>query len=135
LHAWKAWPWQTVRDIRRGWQSIDQALGTHGRVYPFRPPYGKLNLATLIYLWGKRVPVIFWTAEIGDTWSQDRRNNEIDCEWAKVRKGAVVLAHDFDRATESIDDYVLTAVKRCVSIAKESQLKVCSLSDLGSVPR
>jgi peptidoglycan/xylan/chitin deacetylase (PgdA/CDA1 family) len=130
LHAWKVWPWQSIRDIKRGWQVIDCALGIHKGIYPFRPPYGKLNLVTLLYLWGKRAPLIFWTADIGDTWSQEKRKNRINREWGKLRKGAVVLAHDFDRATDKMDDYVLDAVREYLTIARESQLKVCSLSEL-----
>lgn len=130
LDAWKVWPWQSIQDIKRGWQAIDRALGTHKGIYPFRPPYGKLNLVTLLYLWGKRAPLIFWTADIGDTWSQEKRKNRINREWGKLRKGAVVLAHDFDRATDRMNDYVLDAVREYLTIARESQLKVCSLSEL-----
>jgi len=131
LHAWKVWPWQAVADIKKGWQAIDTALGTKAGPYPFRPPYGKLNLATLLYLWGKRVPIVFWSADIGDTWSRGKRESLRDQEWEKIRKGAVILAHDFDRTTDHIDAYVLESVDQVLSIAKEAQLTVRLLSELG----
>ncbi len=131
LHAWKVWPWQSIRDIKKGWQAIDRALGTCKGIYPFRPPYGKLNLVTLLYLWSKGVPIIFWTADIGDTWAEERIRNRLSREWTRIQKGAVVLAHDFDRASSSVDDYVMEAVQRCIITAQESQLKICSLSELG----
>jgi peptidoglycan/xylan/chitin deacetylase (PgdA/CDA1 family) len=130
LHAWKVWPWQSILDIKKGWQAIDQVLGTRKGTYPFRPPNGKLNLVTLFYLWSKRVPIVYWTADIGDTWPEEKRKNRLEQEWAKLQKGAVVLAHDFDRATGKADGYVLNAVQKCLTIARENQLKVCSCTEL-----
>jgi peptidoglycan/xylan/chitin deacetylase (PgdA/CDA1 family) len=130
LNAWKVWPWQSIRDIKRGWVAIDRVLGTCKGTYPFRPPYGKLNLVTLLYLWSKYVPIIYWTADIGDTWPQEKRKRQIHMEWVKMHEGAVVLAHDFDRTTDRIDDYVLEAIQKCLTIAWESQLKVCTFSEL-----
>ncbi len=135
LHAWKVWPWESIRDIKRGWQAIDLALGVRRGVYPFRPPYGKLNLATLLYLWWNRVPVIFWTCDIGDTWPQEKKERQLDQAWAKLRRGAVVLAHDFDRRTDTMDVYVLDTLRRCTTIARESGLRVCSLPELDSATR
>ncbi len=130
LHYWKVSPIRAIRDIKKGWKAIDAALDNKHSKYPFRPPYGKLNLVALLYLWSKRVPIIFWTTDIGDTWSVEKRKNRIDQEWAKLQEGAVVLAHDFDRTTDGIDDYVLKAVHKCLMIARENQLKVCSVLEL-----
>jgi len=135
LHDWKVWPWQSIRDIKKGWQAIDRALGTCKGVYPFRPPNGKLNLLTLLYLWAKRVPIIFWTADIGDTWPEERIRNRLSREWTRIQKGAVVLAHDFDRVTDGVDTYVLEAVQKALSISHKSQLRVCSLSQLNTVTK
>jgi peptidoglycan/xylan/chitin deacetylase (PgdA/CDA1 family) len=44
LHSWKVPPWKTLAGIKSGWRTIDAALDSDNRVYPFRPPYGKLNL-------------------------------------------------------------------------------------------
>jgi len=133
LHAWKVWPWQAISDIRKGWQTIDKALGTGPGRYPFRPAYGKLNLVTLLYLWAKRVPIVYWSVDIGDTWSPARGQRERDREWEKLRQGGVVLAHDFDRTTDHIDAYVLESVDRVLNTAEDARLTVRSLSELGVV--
>ena len=54
LHHWKVSPVRAIIDIKRGWQAIDDALGRQSRTYPFRPPYGKMNLASLLYVWAKK---------------------------------------------------------------------------------
>jgi len=129
LHAWKIRPGRGIKDIKKGWEAIDKALGTTNNIYPYRPPNGKLNLVTLIYLWVKRVPVIYWTADIGDTWLPIIQK-KIDREWAKIARGAVVLAHDFDRATDIRDQYVLESLGRCLVMARQNGLDICSMAEL-----
>lgn len=135
LHGWKVWPWQSIRDIRRGWQALDAALGREQGTYPFRPPYGKLNLPTMLYLWAKRVPIIYWTTETGDTLSPDRREKKAEQQWGKMQRGAVVLMHDFDRITDHADGFVLQTAQQCIRFARESHLNIHSVSEFNSVTR
>jgi peptidoglycan-N-acetylglucosamine deacetylase len=130
LHAWKVPPWRSIRNIETGWQAIDAALGTRRGTYPFRPPYGKLNLAMLLYLWARRAPIVYWTVDSGDTWSRDRRQTRLNRPELRMRQGAVVLVHDFDRTRNEIDEYVLHTVQQCIAVARESRLKLCSCSQL-----
>ena len=74
LNYWKVNCLRALDDIRRGWQAIDMALGTKRRTYPFRPPYGKLNIVCLLYLLIHRVPIIYWTLDVGDTWPVDKQD-------------------------------------------------------------
>jgi len=128
LHYWKAGPLQTLRDIRRGWQTIDRALGRTGGIYPFRPPYGELNLACLLYLWVRRMPIVYWTYDSGDTWPAQRR----ETQWARWPVGApdaaVVLIHDFDRTSRAGDGMILEVVDRFLLRAAERKTVVTTLS-------
>jgi peptidoglycan/xylan/chitin deacetylase (PgdA/CDA1 family) len=68
LNHLKVSPWKAIGDIKKGWGAIDNILEVTRGVYPFRPPYGRLNGISLVYLWLKRAPIIYWTLEGGDSW-------------------------------------------------------------------
>jgi peptidoglycan-N-acetylglucosamine deacetylase len=133
LHAWKVAPWHSVSDIRRGFQAIDEALGTRGGRYPFRPPYGKLNLATLLYLLARRIPIVYWTVDSGDTWSVRPEDSQA-AHLSSAAGGGVVLAHDFDRETPGeIHQYVLNALRSTLDMAHEHDLQLSTFSQLRGV--
>jgi peptidoglycan/xylan/chitin deacetylase (PgdA/CDA1 family) len=124
INYWKAGPVRTVRDIKRGWSAIDEALGRRGGVYPFRPPYGKLNLAGLLYLWTHRVPIVYWTFDIGDTWAPAKRGPRPMETLTLPTDGAVVLAHDFDRSHTEVDDVVVLAVRTLLAQARQARMPI-----------
>ncbi len=133
LHAWKVAPWRCVSDIRRGFKAIDDALGVERGRYPFRPPYGKLNLVTLLYLWAKRIPIAFWTTDSGDTWLFDGSRCDRAATAVEKMGGGVVLAHDFDRESDEVHRYVLNALGAVLETAKKRGLLVSTFSQLRSV--
>jgi peptidoglycan/xylan/chitin deacetylase (PgdA/CDA1 family) len=135
LHQWKVSPVRAIRDIRRGWQEIDNALGVQRGVYPFRPPYGKLNLVSLLYLFVKRVPIFYWTADSGDTWDVEKSDTHIAATLTETAGGGVVLAHDFDRASSENDYYVLESLRLLLRTAKELKFSVCTISQLADGKR
>ena len=133
LHAWKVAPWRSVSDIRRGLRAIDDALGTRAGRYPFRPPYGKLNLMTLLYLLARRIPVVYWTVDSGDTWSA-RPDAGRAAHLSRAAGGGVVLAHDFDReAAEEVHQYVLDALRSTLDMAQERGMQLSTVSQLRGV--
>jgi len=121
LHAWKTWPWNSIRDIREGWKVLDQALGSATQnIYPFRPPYGKMNLISLIYLWHKKLPIILWTVDSQDTgrWYDGTPSYERICR--NLSDGGVLLLHDFDRPSSEREQYVLDTLEEIIkSISSE----------------
>ena len=129
LHAWKVAPWRSVSDIRRGFQALDEALGTPAGRYPFRPPYGKMNLITLLYLLVRRIPIAYWTIDCCDTWLL-RPAQSPAAELSRAAGGGIVLAHDFDRGTESVHQYVLDALRSTLSMARQQGLQVSTFSQL-----
>mgnify|MGYP001134074292 CR=1 FL=1 len=130
LNYWKVSPFRAISDIKRGWETIDKALGKQRRVYPFRPPSGKLNLFCLLYLWFHRIPILYWTLLSGDTWPVGKRDSQRAALLARKTGGAVVLAHDFDRTGNDIDKMVLDSISLCLVTAQETGMKVMVLSEL-----
>lgn len=130
LHHWKVSPIRTIKDIKRGWQAVDSALGTKKQKYPYRPPYGKLNTVCLLYLLAHRVPIVYWTLDSGDTWPQTKQDSRRIPSLATKAGGAVVLAHDFDRSDDSADSMVLEFTRSAIAIAEIENMHILTISEL-----
>jgi peptidoglycan-N-acetylglucosamine deacetylase len=130
-HYWKISPFQTIRDIKMGWRTIDSALGREERNYSFRPPYGKLNLLSLLYLLWNRVPVIYWTLDSGDTWDKNRPACLDMVKCLKQSAGAVLLFHDFERESlPEIEKYVIDCLSSILAVAKERGMSILTVAEL-----
>jgi len=127
LDYWRVSPVRTIRDIRRGWDAVSTALRSRRCKYPFRPPNGRLNIISLLYLLLRRVPIVYWSIDLGDTWRQQQRPQEIAIK-TKEFGGAVSLAHDFDRSDDGMDNLVLEATRLALAMAKEKNIKLLTYS-------
>ncbi|MGA2679664.1 MAG: polysaccharide deacetylase family protein [Sedimentisphaerales bacterium] len=128
LNYLKVLPFHALADIKRGWQSIDSALGSNKGVYPFRPPFGRLNLVCLFYLWIRKVPIFYWTFDFGDAFSTSRPDVESINARLMGSGGAVVLLHDFDRTNENKSNMVLELGRTTLMQAKENGMNVLTMS-------
>lgn len=131
LHYWKVWPFRAIGDMKKGWQAIDKAAGTTKGRYPFRPPYGKLNLICMLYLIVRRVPIIYWTVVSGDTWPCDKRNSQRAALLIKNTGGAVVLAHDYnDRMNPDIEAMTLQSLSSSLAMSEKTGIRILTVSQL-----
>ena len=129
LHYWKVSPLRALSDIKRGWETIDAALELKRAKYPFRPPYGKLNMICLLYLLIRKVPIVYWSFDLRDTWAAQPDNRRITL-LAQKTGGAVSLAHDFDRCDDSRDESVIEFVRSALNMAKQKKLRLLTISQL-----
>jgi len=129
LHGWKVSPFRALSDIKRGWEAIDAALGTRREKYPFRPPNGKLNIICLLYLLIRRVPIVFWSLDSGDTWRETPDSRRV-AMLAEKAGGAVSLAHDFDRTKEETSRFVVESVRAVLAMTAEKGMRVMTVSEL-----
>lgn len=130
LNHWKVLPWKAIKDIKKGWQTIDSALGVKKGKYPFRPAYGKLNIFSLIYLLVSRVPICYWSIVSGDTCSSDKSSVDFAAKKVAEKGGGVVLMHDFDRSSNSTDEFVIDSLKRTIAMVKENSMKMITFAGL-----
>lgn len=128
LHHWRVSPVRAIKDIKRGWQAIDAALGASEKKYPFRPPNGKLNLITLVYLVVRRVPIAYWSVDSGDTWLV--RPDADHVKSVVERGGAVVLTHDFDRTDDRVSRLVIDSTRTALATARKMAMKTLTYSQL-----
>jgi len=121
LNHWKVSPFKAISDIKMGWNELDRALGLKNGTYPFRPPYGKLSIITLVYLLSKRIPIIFWTHDSNDSWEKisdiDKKLNNF-----LANPYGVVLLHDYNRDEKFRKQYVLEYTKRILAYAQANNL-------------
>lgn len=130
---WRIFPRRTLADIEKGRDAVNKVTGSDDCLYPFRPPYGKLNLISLIYLWLYRLPIYYWTMDSGDTLPPKRRNCRRIAERIGETGGAVLLVHDFDRTDEhdeEVEDYVLDVVKAVIEKAEQKGMAIETMEGL-----
>ncbi len=129
LHGLKTSPFRVLSDIKRGWAEIDAVLGTMQKKYPFRPPNGKLSIISLLYLLLKKVPIVYWSVDSGDTWREIPDSLRV-AQLAEQAGGVVPLAHDFDRENENRSRYVVESVRAALAMASDKGMRVLTVSEL-----
>ena len=129
LNSLKVSPFRMLSDIKRGWEAIDAALGTRRQKYPFRPPNGKLNIICLLYLLIRRVPIVYWSVDSGDTWREKPDIRRV-AMLAEKTGGAVSLAHDFDRSKEDMSPFVVESVRAALAMAADKGMRTLTVSEL-----
>jgi peptidoglycan-N-acetylglucosamine deacetylase len=125
LNAWKTSPAAAVADIDAGYNSLSRWIGSTAF---FRPPYGKMTLATWWWTRRRRVPVSWWTLDSGDTHKVLPNTAQVA---AAVRKngGDVVLMHDINR-TQNRNDFVLQLTSALLDVAESESLQILPLTEL-----
>lgn len=129
-HSWKVMPWKSVSDIKKGWKTINYVLAIDNKTYAYRPPYGKMNILFLIFLWLNNIMVVFWTVDCRDTWAESKRDVNFAARKIREDRGGIVLFHDFDRATETVDAYVIESLKAAIKAGKDIGLTFSTVDQL-----
>lgn len=111
VNHWKSWPWAGIRDIRAGWARLQGLTDGDSRRAPFRPPYGKLNLISLLYLLAHRTPIAIWTLDSGDTAPTLQETPQSVVDRIRADGGGIVLLHDYDREDPAVNDFVIETVE------------------------
>jgi len=114
LHAWKSEPARYLVDLLSSGRILQPWIGARKAL--FRPPYGKLNLITLLYAWLGERRLAFWNVDPQDYCVSSNQNGRRIAE--SLRPGAVVLLHDgrYSRSgsdPESTVHFVATLLETC----------------------
>lgn len=120
-HSFRIGPIRAFRDAREGLETLRPWLGARPL---FRPPFGKLDLATWLQLTRRGVRLGWWTLDSGDT--AGAYDPEPIVRMVLDAGGAVVLLHDFDGRPER-SEYVLAVTERLLVAARQHGLRVVPL--------
>jgi len=127
-NAWKTRGSDAVKDIRAGYHALSHWIPTNAI---FRPPYGKMSLATMRETRRRNASVAWWTIDGGDTHSSLPRKDDA-VERLKRLRGGVVLLHDFDRTVHAVARarYVVETTESLLRTAAEEGLVVRTIAEL-----
>jgi len=128
-HAWKLTSRAAIEDIDRGYEAAAAWVPPDGL---FRPPHGKVSLATWRAVRNRGARICWWTSDSGDTWPT-LPPFERSSELVLRAGGGVVLMHDFDREAER-DVFVLKTTERLLEVARKEGYRVMTLSELFGRP-
>jgi peptidoglycan/xylan/chitin deacetylase (PgdA/CDA1 family) len=124
VSAWHSAPGRALRDARRGFRALERWIDGAGW---FRPPHGKLDLGTLLWLRARGAGIAWWTLDAGDTWEK-RPDPKYAAERLIAAGGGVVLLHDFD-GTEEHDAFVLAATRALLDAAEGHGIRFRALGE------
>ncbi len=124
-NAWRSWPWSVFRDITRGYESLKRWVPSGAL---FRPPYGKLSLASWLALRLGGTGSAWWTVDCHDTLPTRLAPQAVVDAVARDGGGAVLM-HDFDGTAERAE-YVLEVTELLLRYAAREGLRVCRFGDL-----
>ena len=90
LHPWKVLPWRGMADLSCGKKILEKNGIKTNYV---RPPYGKLNILSLLYILINRLTFIHWNIDPKD-YNQSESEMLTERLKSEIQKGKVVLLHD-----------------------------------------
>jgi peptidoglycan-N-acetylglucosamine deacetylase len=128
LHAWRSGPIKTLKDLVRGGRSLAALSPDRRGAESFRPPFGKLNGVSLLYIWMLNKKVAFWNVDPRDycaTSAQAVANHVIQ----RLRKGSVILLHDGRYLDTDNTGVTVDALEMILEACREKGLRVSSLRD------
>lgn len=121
-HAWKSDPIRTVMDLVRGGRSLKEVAGGPTSAW-LRPPYGKMNLGSLLYVWLGRRRLAFWNVDPMD-YSRGTADEVARFVGERLNPGAVILLHDGRRTSgdpqvtvDAVDTILKTSKTRAIELA------------------
>lgn len=127
LNAWKSLPVAHCRDMAEGHRQI---IGLAGKTSLFRPPYGKMTLASLVLARMMRLSLAWWTIDARDSLEQPRSHEDV-LERIRAGEGGIVLLHDYDRFPDpDHGDYVLDLIGKIAALASKEDLRFATFSEL-----
>lgn len=114
-HAWKSDPFTTALDLTRG----SSALASLGQKPPrfFRPPFGKFNLASLIYMVMRQNIAVFWNVDPED-YAQMNGSVVAAHVIQRMSPGAVILLHDGSYNSDRTAENTVEALKAILEAGK-----------------
>jgi peptidoglycan/xylan/chitin deacetylase (PgdA/CDA1 family) len=115
LHPWKIGPLRTWKDLIVPDKMIGNYLGSEKAIL-FRPPFGKLNIISILYIVIKRRKPIFWNIDPED-YNTHSVEKIVQTVMNNLSSYSVILLHD-DRSKGTISSVQVTlnALKRIIRL-------------------
>ena len=125
FNALKVWPWKAVADTENGYAKLSRWVPANG---PYRPPFGKMSIATYLCLLRRRAPIWWWTFDTGDTRNPLSLPEKI-VHLMEKRGGGIVLMHDLD-ISKAQTDFVLATTTKLLDSVESGKFNLRQLGSL-----
>jgi peptidoglycan-N-acetylglucosamine deacetylase len=127
VNALASAPWSTWKDLSKGGRMLDDFRApTRNRC--LRPPYGKLNPASLLYIWSAGKRMIMWDIDPMDY--RQQTSEEIAASVTQqMSAGCVVLMHDGRANNGSDPSITVGALKLIVQAMQEKGLSASTVRE------
>jgi peptidoglycan/xylan/chitin deacetylase (PgdA/CDA1 family) len=126
-NAWKKGPLFEWRDMRRGYESLRETVRANA---PYRPPFGKATLATVLPLRMRGRRVDWWTSASGDT--RDHRPDPADVARELVLNGGPVILMHCHHSESDRREFVLRLTRELVSRGSREGVRFVTMEQLES---
>lgn len=127
-HPWKCSPWRSAVDLIKGGHVFKRYQVLRQSIY-FRPPYGKFNLLTLLYVWITKKQVAFWDIDPQDY--RDYSGREIAQKAiAQLHTNSIVLLHDGrNNANDSVNTVTVNATNLILEAAPKNTRRFVTIAE------
>lgn len=126
-HAWKTSPFDEYRDAMSAYRTL---AGTVAPTAPFRPPFGKISLFTLVGMWRHGRRVEWWSIPTNDT------NDEFEDPHQLARSvldgGKTVALMHCHHDEPHRRNFMLAATRALISEARSRGIEIVTMSDLAA---
>jgi len=129
-HAWKTGPFRTANDLIRGNRAIEKYRSPDEKV-SFRPPYGKLNIISLLYILLSGRRVVLWNVNPKD-YDQESSESVLKHVTDRLFPGSVILLHEGSLPPSRVGKLTVSALR---SILKEAAHRGLRLTTIGKIVR
>ncbi len=125
LHPWKSSPWKYAIDLIKSHKTLKN-LNIHDQVLHFRPPFGKINLLTLLYVVFSGKKFAYWDIDPKDYKNKSPKQiaNEI---FTQSPQGSIILLHDGRTNSNNSADITVETLKLILPVFDKEQLHLDSM--------
>ena len=125
---WLCDPYRSLLDLMRGNRVLNDYRQVEDKKL-FRPPYGKLNMISLIYVFLTQRKFVFWNVDPKD-YKQDSGEKIADLVSKKLLPGNVILLHDGRRKLNKDLQTTGTAVEIILQQAKQKGIRLSTMNEI-----
>jgi len=128
-HAWKIMPWRDYADAERAYGVLAPHVSPTA---PYRPPFGKISLVTLIGMWLKKRRVDWWTSPTNDTDDEFPDVQKAAAELVDKRQPVILMHSHHDEPHRR--EFMLDMTRAIVNQARAKGLKIVTMENLTNKP-
>ena len=125
---WKTGPLGSIADMIKTRKVVKMLSLPDGPIL-HRPPFGKLNLITFLYIWLTRRKIVFWNINPEDynhNSAEEVARHVID----RLVPGSVILLHDGRTGNGSNVSVTVSSLKLILEEAKRREMSFCTVREL-----